>query len=78
MFPVLRISAFALKERSVLLEGKESRHDPVQKIPVMRNRDNDPRKPVKVVFQHLQCRNIQIIRRLVQHQHVRRFHQNST
>ena len=43
----------------------------------MRNRDNDPREPVKVVFQHLQCRNIQIIRRLVQHQHVRRFHQNT-
>ena len=77
MFPVLRISAFALKERPVLFKGKDSRYNPVQKIPVMRNRDNDPREPVKVVFQHLQGRDIQIICRLVQHEHIRRFHQNT-
>ena len=43
----------------------------------MGNSNNCSGKAVQVILQHRQCRNIQVVRRLVQQQHVRRRHKHT-
>ena len=62
---------------SILFEGKNPRHNPIQEIPVMRHNQNDAGETVQIILQNLQGLNVQIIGRLIQNQNVRILHQNA-
>ena len=74
-FAVLAVAADKILECPVLLENKYMVHQPVQEMPVMRDDDKGPLELLEILLQHVQCHDVQIIRRFVHNQEVRLTHQ---
>ena len=61
---------------SIRTKGEYAADNPVQKISVVGNGDNDPREGIQIILEHLQRYYIQIICRLIQYEYVRRTHED--
>lgn len=74
-FEVFVVVAGKVSDPSFAFEYQQMIHDFVHKIAVVRDDDQAAAESLQVFFEHLQRHDIQIVRRLVQHQEVRIAHQ---
>ena len=76
--PVLRVVAWEILDAAFSLEHQQVVHNLVHEITVVADDDDAPREVLQVFFQYLQRHNVQVVRRLVQHQEVRVPHEHRT
>ena len=77
-FPILGIVTGEVADITSTVEHQEMIYYLIHKVTVVAHDDNTPLEALQILFEHLQGNDVQIVRRLVEHQEVRIAHQHRT